>query len=582
MLLQELVRILHLGNHQVVPALRALGHDVRVAKELRPDLIEPGRPVDVRILHREIAPDAEVFLMADTLGRQTLAHGVEDLPIPRLYWAIDVHLNFFWQRHYGALFDLVLVAQRDYVPLFEAAGVPARWLPWGIDPALFHDRGLARTIDIAFVGVVDANRPKRAAAVAELRRHFGMVTFGADATHRLPESEMARVFGSAKIVFNESVLGDVNFRTFEAMACGALVLTEKTGNGLCELFTPGEHLAVYTPDDLLAQAANHLAADAVRERIGRAAAAAIAARHTMAARMATLSGWLAAGVPRRDTAAHAGARFGVAAALTIARGVSDAAATMRLAAEHLQTAGLGGGDVEATLALAEIMLATGRDEGALTLLTVAREAHPADPRAWLLAGEIERGRGRRAEATALFAAGVRAAAIPAAVRDEALAALAEPAGAPAWLALGRVLQAVGLLFVPGFVRLVGAGLPRTAFDYFVLALGVDPDCVPALEQASAVLELAGRHEFARPFRERLVRHSPADPEARTALARVLRHGYALTESAHHARIAALLAGDALPDGTAAERAAAMREAAAALADVDGTRAQRVDALANTG
>lgn len=53
--------------------------------------------------------------MVDTLGRQTLAYGIEELPMPRLYWAIDVHLNFFWQRHYAGLFDLVLVAQKDYV-----------------------------------------------------------------------------------------------------------------------------------------------------------------------------------------------------------------------------------------------------------------------------------------------------------------------------------------------------------------------------------------------------------------------------------------------------------------------------------
>jgi hypothetical protein len=164
------MRILHLGNLQVVPALRALGHDVHVASELSPLLVQPGRPVDVRVLHREIAPDAEAFFMVDTLGRQTLAYGVAELPMPRIYWAIDVHVNFFWQRHYARLFDLVLTAQKDYVAAFEADGVPARWLPWGIDPRLFHERGLARTIDVAFVGIVDANRPKRAAALAELRR----------------------------------------------------------------------------------------------------------------------------------------------------------------------------------------------------------------------------------------------------------------------------------------------------------------------------------------------------------------------------------------------------------------------------
>src|SRR6185369_1062540 len=106
------MRIFHLGNLQVVPALRAFGHDVRVASELAPERVVAGRPLDVVALQRDVAPDADVFLMVDTLGRQTLAYGVEHLAMPRLYWAIDVHLNFFWQRHYARLFDLVLVAQQ--------------------------------------------------------------------------------------------------------------------------------------------------------------------------------------------------------------------------------------------------------------------------------------------------------------------------------------------------------------------------------------------------------------------------------------------------------------------------------------
>src|SRR5262249_13659531 len=155
-----------------------------------------------------------------------------------------------------------LVAQKDWVPFFVADGVAARWLPWGIDPEIFRDAGLRRTIDVAFVGIVDEHRPKRLSALAELRRRFDVHVFGASAAVRLGERDMARVFGSAKIVFNESVLDDLNFRTFEAMACGALLLTERTGNGLEDLFAPGAHLAAYGPDDLLAQAAHYLAADA--------------------------------------------------------------------------------------------------------------------------------------------------------------------------------------------------------------------------------------------------------------------------------------------------------------------------------
>ncbi len=558
------MRILHLGNSQVVPALRALGHDVRVASQLCPLLVVPGKPVDVGLVQREIAPDADAFLMVDTLGRQALAYGIEDLAIPRLYWAIDVHLNFYWQRHYARLFDLVLSAQRDYVPLFEGDGVPARWLPWGIDPRLFKDHGLPRTIDVAFVGMIDANRPKRAAVVDELRRRFGLATFGEDPAHRLGETEMARIFSSAKIVFNESVFGDVNFRTFEAMACGALLLTERTGNGLVELFTPGEHLAVYEPDDLVAQIAHYLAMDAERERIAAAGHELVTGRHTMAARMATLTDWLVAGIPRRDTTACARSAFGVAAQLTIARGLSDPDALLRLAAERLQPAAVAGADVEAVMALAELMLVAGRDDGALAVLGLARTACPRDPRPWLLAGEVERRRGRIAEAVVLWRDGVLGAELPEAVTSEVLAALSDPEGAAAWFALGRVLQAHGHLLVPGFARHVGPKLPRTALDYFTESLALAPRAMRVLEHAAQVLELAGRPEFARPFREREVQRAPADAAVRRRYARVLARSYALDASVHHARVAAALAGEEGIAGTPTEQWAAYREAGLAL------------------
>lgn len=556
------MRILHLGNPAVVPALRALGHDVRVASELCPLLVVPGRPVDARLLHREIAPDAEAFLMVDTLGRQTLAYGVEEVPVPRVYWAIDVHMNFFWQRHYAGLFDLVLSAQKDYVPLLAAEGVAARWLPWGIDAEVFHDPGLARPIDIAFVGVVDAHRPKRAAALAELGRRFRVETFGADAAHRLSPAEMARVFASAKIVFNESVMGDLNFRTFEAMACGALLLTERIDNGLCDLFVPGRHLAAYEPHTLIGEAERLLAVPAERERVARAGAALVATRHTMGARMAALTDWLTAGVPRRDTRPRAAACFGVAAELTIARGLSDPPALMKLAAERLQVA-VGDRDVESALALADLMLIAGRDDGALAVLGLARAGCPADPRAWFFASEIERRRGRLGEALLLARDGVAAANVPAAVRQAALGALADVTQPRARCALGLVLQAYGLPFVPGFARHVGAALPRTALDYFQEALAPAPAALDVLEQVAGLLEVAGRDEFAQAFRARQVKAVPADPDVRARFADALARSYALAESAHHARVARSLAGDEC-DGTPAEQAAAHREAGLAL------------------
>lgn len=49
----------------------------------------------------------------------------------------------------------------------------------------------------------------------------------------------------AKIILNEAINDDVNFRIFESLMCGGLLLTPLTGNGLLDLFVEGEHLVTY-------------------------------------------------------------------------------------------------------------------------------------------------------------------------------------------------------------------------------------------------------------------------------------------------------------------------------------------------
>jgi hypothetical protein len=58
------------------------------------------------------------------------------------------------------------------------------------------------------------------------------------------------VYGRSRMVLNQTVGGDLNFRVFEGLASGALLVTERTGNGLEHLFTDGEHLVTYPRGDV--------------------------------------------------------------------------------------------------------------------------------------------------------------------------------------------------------------------------------------------------------------------------------------------------------------------------------------------
>lgn len=160
------MRILHLGDPAVVPALRTLGHDVLAADELCPLLVVPGQPVDVRLVHREVAPEAEALLLVDVLGRYSLVSGVEELPIPRVYWAVGVPIDVAFAER----FQLVLVPERAGVPLLHAEGLPARWLPWADDSESMAVR-MAILTDWLTAGIPErSRRPRAVTSVAEVRR----------------------------------------------------------------------------------------------------------------------------------------------------------------------------------------------------------------------------------------------------------------------------------------------------------------------------------------------------------------------------------------------------------------------------
>ena len=557
------MRILHVGNVHLVDPLRAHGHEVIAAFEEYPALAVPGVPFDVRALWRRLPFAPDLLLVADTLGPQALPFGLEDVPVPRVYYAVDVHMNFFWQRYYARLFDLVLVAQKDYVPVFD---VPARWLPWGADERVFRERGLARIHDLVFAGTVDpATRPKRAAIVACLRERFGLETFGESVEKRLSWEEMGALFASSKIVLNESILGDLNFRVFEAMACGALLLTERIDNGLVDLFTPGEELAVYGPDDLVAQVEQHLSDDAARTRIAARGAALVRERHTLGARMGELAALVEAGIARRDTGADVALAWGMTAHLASVRGLATPAVTVPAAAMSLRAAA-DTGDAEAALGLAEILVWAGQDDAALAALAEARERDPGLLRAWLVAAEVERRRGHTAAAADLLRGGIQdAPAVTDATRELALAAVdrgLEDAGC--LYALGLVLQEHGVPFTPGLVCQLDAGLPRTALDY--LSAAVRAGSRRAAEQTARLFELVGLPDLAVLFDETAVRVAPDAVAARDDLSRTLRKSYRYAEAAHQARVARVLGGDDVGDATSEERETAARDAERALGD----------------
>jgi hypothetical protein len=219
-------------NSTLSEAFQELGHDVL---DLRP---KPGIfDLQEELRQRNVSPD--FVFQQETLGPRVLIRGLGEIQCPRIYWSIDTHLNSFWQGFYGRLFDLVLTTQKKWVPVLKRCGVgEAGWLPWygTIRPFRPHSE---RDLPVTFVGRVTRHR--------ELRRWF--TTFLSERypfTHaqEVPYHEMLGLYDRSRIVPNESIFGEINFRTFEAASCGCAIVGPDVGDAISELFRSGEeHLS---------------------------------------------------------------------------------------------------------------------------------------------------------------------------------------------------------------------------------------------------------------------------------------------------------------------------------------------------
>jgi hypothetical protein len=64
------------------------------------------------------------------------------------------------------------------------------------------------------------------------------------------EEEMAQVLAESKIGLNISIREDLNMRFFEVLASGALLVTQKIGAGMDELFEEGTHFVTHRVTDV--------------------------------------------------------------------------------------------------------------------------------------------------------------------------------------------------------------------------------------------------------------------------------------------------------------------------------------------
>ncbi len=238
------MRILNLEGLAFVPTFRGLGHEVLSLGPSQACDIPLTEPLSTRALwaildERGFRPDLAFWC---DLCRPPWVMGLETLPGAVIGFSVDQYCNP-WHVPYSAGFDAVLVAQRDYLHLFQDPRLPrpAQWFPLFCDPDMDFDHGAERDVPVSFVGTLDPPmNPGRKPFLEAFRRAAPLVTM---------QGRYAPLFERSRLVLNQSAVGELNYRLFQAMSCGAAVLTEAVENGLDALFTDGEDLLLYPRGD---------------------------------------------------------------------------------------------------------------------------------------------------------------------------------------------------------------------------------------------------------------------------------------------------------------------------------------------
>lgn len=171
--------------------------------------------------------------------------GFEECQVPAVFYSIDVHHHYNWHKFFGATFQRIMIAQKDYLshvsfcwdenPSKRISWLPL-WAPIAMEPVK------PKTIAVSFRGTLNDK-------LHPLRLKF-FRTLGERLAVDYAEGPYSDVYPRSKIVVNQSVSGDLNFRVFEGMMAGALVVTPYVSNGQTELFDDRVDFVVFERDNV--------------------------------------------------------------------------------------------------------------------------------------------------------------------------------------------------------------------------------------------------------------------------------------------------------------------------------------------
>jgi spore maturation protein CgeB len=227
--------------------------------------------------------EPDLIFVADTYKK---IENLSSFSCPKAYYIQDPHISTKRYLDLGHVeeYDYVFITQKNFMEYFRINGCKnVTWLPYAFEPDIMLDRPFEdRDIDLCFCGTAYPGTD-RETLIKMLEQNFALKR------SRVYLRDMAAQLRRAKIGFNKSLAGDLNWRNFETMGAGALLVTDRIDNGMFDLFQDKIHLVTYRdPKELQEIIQYYLKHDEVREAIAQNGQKEVISKHTYLHRAAEI------------------------------------------------------------------------------------------------------------------------------------------------------------------------------------------------------------------------------------------------------------------------------------------------------
>lgn len=183
--------------------------------------------IESQIFHpkeqRNIPPEFEILLFVDDGTEYVIDPRIKQI---KILYIIDTHMGIKDDLSMIRFVDYVFCAQKNAVDFIKKYNTNVEWLPLACDFKFHSNRNLPIIYDVAFIGAFGSGKRKHRLEL--VKQNFENSYFGP-----AEKTEIGKIYGQSKIVFNASINNDINMRFFEGMCSGALLITDKIfDNGL--------------------------------------------------------------------------------------------------------------------------------------------------------------------------------------------------------------------------------------------------------------------------------------------------------------------------------------------------------------